>query len=215
MRPAGVSTKRNDWKEWEDRVLKSLYPRTPARHITTLLDRSFAAIKNRAATLGLKKDPDVTNDGRFQKGITPWNKGKNHPSSGRSSETQFKRGSKPANWLPVGSERITKDGYLQRKMTDTGAPNRDFVPVHHLVWIEHTGRKVPRGHALIFKDGNKQNFSITNLELLTRAQLMLRNSITTLPPDVREQVRLVGGFNRRLRRIERDRNSREPTQNIE
>lgn len=97
MRPAGVSTKRNDWKEWEDSVLKSLYPHIPARQLTVLLDRSFAAIKNRAVTLGLKKDPNVPNGGQFSKGITPWNKGKNHPSSGRSSETQFKRGGKPPN----------------------------------------------------------------------------------------------------------------------
>ena len=151
----------------------------------------------------------------IKKGNVPWNKGISHPASGRSAQTQFKKGIKPKNWRPIGSERITKDGYLQRKMTDTGVSRKDFVPVHHLVWLEHTGQPVPKGHALIFKDGNNRNLDISNLELLTRADLMRRNSVHTLPPEIRAQCMVLGGFNRKLRRIERDSNSREPTQNTE
>ncbi len=211
-----MSKTNSPWKEYEDQVMRTLYPNTSNTQLASLLDRSVSAIKNRSNVLKLNKSEAymlrVANETRFSKGLVPWNKGQKFPSTGRSRETQFQKGQRPPNWMPIGSERVTKDGYLQRKMTDTGSSLKDFVPVHHLVWIEHTGQPMPKGHALTFKDGNTRNFDINNLELLSRADLMRRNSITTLPPEVSDQIRLVSGFKRRLRRIERERNSREPTQ---
>lgn len=204
------------WKPYEDQVMRALYPDTANAQLASLLDRSEPAIRNRSVTLGIKKTAAFSERQKhltqFKKGFTPWNKGKKFPGTGRSLETQFQKGHKPSNWKPIGSERISKEGYLQRKMTDTGVTRKDFVPAHHLVWVEHTGQQVPKGYALTFKDGNKTNLNISNLELLSRADLMRRNSIITLPPEVRKQVHLVCGFKRRLRRIQRERNSREPAQ---
>jgi len=169
--------------------------------------------------MGLKKSKAyverINFETRFVKGGKSWNKGKKHPASGRSPETQFKKGARPHNWSPIGTESTIKGDYLTRKVTDTGVSNKDFVPVHHLVWIEHTRQQIPKDHALIFKDGNKRNFDIDNLELITRAELMRRNSIMALPPEISAQARIIGAFNRKLRRIERERNSREPTKNTQ
>lgn len=210
-----MSKTNSPWKEYEDQVMRTLYQNTSNAQLASLLDRSVSAIKNRSNVLKLKKSKAymqrVANETRFSKGLVPWNKGQKFPSTGRSRETQFQKGQKPPNWMPIGSERVTKDGYLQRKMTDTGSSLKDFVPVHHLVWIEHTGQQVPKGHALTFKDGNKRNLDISNLELLSRADLMRRNSVQTLPPEIKAQVHLIAGFNRRLRRIERERNSGQST----
>lgn len=189
-------------------IFKRLYPHTKNSELARRFGCQLHTIKNLAARLNLSKSKEhmqaVAEQTRFEPGHAAWNKGKSYPTTGRAPETQFKKGQKPSNWLPIGSERVTEDGYLQRKMTDTGVSRNDFVQLHHLVWLEQTGQKVPKGHALIFKDGNKRNFEIDNLELLTRADLMRRNSVHTLPPDIKAQCMVLGGFNRKLRRIERE-----------
>lgn len=207
-----MNKERRAWSSWEDTAMTALYPDSSNEQLARLLGRTNSAIKNRANTLGIHKSEEfnkaVNRKTRFSKGQQAWNKGKPHPSSERSRETQFKKGEKPKNWVPIGAERITKEGYLQRKITDTGVTRNDFIPVHHLVWIEHTGRPVPDGYALIFKDGDRRNFAPENLELISRADLMRRNSIHRLPPEVTSQVRVLQGFNRKLRRIERERSDR-------
>jgi hypothetical protein len=121
-------------------------------------------------------------------------------SAGRMPETQFKPGARPHTWKPIGSTRVTNDGYLQRKISDTGYPPRDWVGVHILLWEEAHG-PIPKGHALIFKDRNKGNLCLENFELITRAELMRRNTIHNYPPELVDVIRLGGALKRRLRRI--------------
>ncbi len=54
-------------------------------------------------------------------------------------ETMFKKGQVGTRFMPIGSERINADGYLDRKVSATGYPPRDWVAVHRLLWIEHHG----------------------------------------------------------------------------
>ena len=55
---------------------------------------------------------------------------------------------------------------------------RTWELVHQRVWRAAHGA-VPAGHAVVFKDGDKRNTKLGNLELVTRAELMRRNSIHT------------------------------------
>lgn len=198
----------NRWSRSEEAALTVLYPNLSNSSLAGLFGRSRSSIQHRALILGLKKTEaymkKVRDSTFIKKGDKPWNKGINHPASGRSAQTQFKKGRKPKNWMPIGSERVTEDGYLWRKMTDTGVTKKDFVQVHRLVWAEHTGKPIPKGHAIIFKDGNKRNLDISNLEALSRADLMRRNSVHALPPEIKAQCMVLGGFNRKLRRIKRE-----------
>jgi len=89
------------------------------------------------------------------------------------NKTSFKKGHKPHNWVPIGSERITKDGYVQIKIQE-GKFQKNWRGKHILVWEEHNG-PVPEGHAVIFGDGNNRNFDIDNLILVSRAQLLKLN----------------------------------------
>ena len=100
------------------------------------------------------------------------------------------------NWVPIGSERVSKDGYLQRKLTDTGNI-RDFVAVHHIIWHE-AGRTIPPNHALIFKDGDKTKIELDNLELISRADLMRRNSVHNYGPEIAQLHQLQGVITRRI-----------------
>lgn len=107
--------------------------------------------------------------GRYQPGSTPYTKGKKKYWSG-GEKTQFKKGHRPYNYMPVGSERINGEGYIDIKIAD---PNV-WRAKHLIVWERHNG-PVPKGHAVLFGDGNRMNVDIANLVLVTRTQLAILN----------------------------------------
>ncbi len=122
---------RETWTAEQELVLLRLYPDMPNEVLAARLNKTLQQICSKAYRLGLKKSPEFSKKirqdwgsaTRFKKGNTPWNCGmKGLPARGRSSETQFKKGQKPHTWLPVGSTRVSADGYLQRKISDTGYP---------------------------------------------------------------------------------------------
>lgn len=116
--------------------------------------------------------------GRFEKGHTPFNKGRKGLCQG-GVETQFKKGHKPHNYLPVGSERINGDDYVDIKIAD---PNK-WRGKHLIVWEKHHGRPVPKGHVVLFGDGNRRNFDPNNLILVSRAQLAVLNKNGLIQDD--------------------------------
>lgn len=61
--------------------------------------------------------------GKFRKGQTPHNKGKKMPKEvyEKVKHTMFAKGNVPPNHRPVGSERISKDGYIEVKVAE---PNK-------------------------------------------------------------------------------------------
>ena len=118
--------------------------------------------------------------GRFKPGHVPFNKGKKGISYKGMEATQFKKGHKPWNYRPIGAERITtKDGYLEVKVAD---PNK-WRGKHILIWEAANG-PVPKGHVVIFGDGNKRNFDINNLLLISRAQLVRLNQNKLIQNDI-------------------------------
>lgn len=194
----GAGTRKSErWSAAEERALRRLYATHTAREIGERLGRSRIAIKNKALKLGLGNCVKSHNAGCFKPGLVPWNKGTRYIAGGRSAETRFQPGDKPHTWNPVGHERVSKEGYLLRKVTDTGVTRRDYRPVHHLVWQE-AGREIPPGHALVFRDGDKRNFALGNLELVTRADLMRRNSYHNYGPEIAATVQLRGAIMRQI-----------------
>ena len=51
---------------------------------------------------------------------------------------------------------------------------KTWKPKHRIVWETANG-SVPKGHTIIFADGNRLNISIDNLLMVTRAQLAIMN----------------------------------------
>lgn len=209
---------RRRWTEQELETLRTMYADTKTATLAVLLGRTERAVYMAADTLGLKKSaaylasPEACRLRRgahvgaatqFRPGQEPWNKGTNFTAGGRSAETRFKPGNKPHTWHPLGHERLSKEGYLQRKMADTGCTRKDYVPVHHLVWKD-AGREIPPGHALTFRDGNKRNFALENLELVARADLMRRNSYHNYPKEVAQAIQLRGALNRKINRLTKE-----------
>lgn len=110
--------------------------------------------------------------GKFRKGQTPHNKGKKMPKEvyEKVKHTMFAKGNVPPNHRPVGSERISKDGYIEVKVEE---PNKWRLK-QRVVYEEAKG-KIPEGCPIIFLDGNKRNFDIDNLRCITRSELLYLN----------------------------------------
>jgi hypothetical protein len=129
--------------------------------------------------LGLKSGLNC----EFKKGHSNWNKG----TKGllKPNKTSFKKGQKSHNWVPIGSERITKDGYIQIKIQEVkdGRFQKNWKGKHILIWEEHNG-PLPKGHAIIFGDRNNRNFDINNLILVSRQQLFILNQNNLIQSDV-------------------------------
>jgi hypothetical protein len=196
------------WTAEDDAQLADLYATHKLKDIAQIMGRSISSVANRRVKLGLKRTPEQQakiGNGCFKPGQKPWNTGKKGwKAGGRSAETQFKKGEKPSNtWRPIGAERITKDGLLQRKVSDTGDKRTDWRPVHVLIWEAENGA-VPEGRIVVFKDRDQRNLSHENLEAITRAENMRRNSIDRYPPEYRQAAITLGWFKRRINKVERE-----------
>lgn len=120
--------------------------------------------------------------GRFEKGQVSWNKGKKFP--GRISSTSFKKGNIPNNHRPVGSERVTVDGYIEVKVEEP----RIWKLKHNVVWEKEHG-KIPKGHCVLFKNQDKSDLRIDNLMLVSRSELAKLNKVGALrdtTPEITE-----------------------------
>ena len=118
--------------------------------------------------------------GRFEKGHIPNSKGQKMSKEQyeKCKPTMFKKGHIPKNHREIGSERITKDGYIEIKIKE---PNL-WVLKHRLIYEEHYG-KIPAGYSVIFGDGDKLNCNIDNLILVSRSELLLMNRNKLIKKD--------------------------------
>ena len=114
--------------------------------------------------------------GQFKKGNVPHNKDKKQveymskEAIERTKKTRFKKGNKPKNYRPVGSERITKDGYIEVKVAD---PNK-WETKNKIIYKQYFG-DIPEGHKIIYADGNKLNNDINNLILVSDNEELIMN----------------------------------------
>jgi hypothetical protein len=110
--------------------------------------------------------------GRFVKGGIPWNKGKKMSDEIRAKcePTMFKKGNRPKNILPIGSEVKKKNGYVYIKVADVLRDGyKNWKPKQVVVYENHYNVKVnARTHNVVFLDGDKYNFDINNLMLVSK-----------------------------------------------
>ncbi|PCI47170.1 MAG: HNH endonuclease [Alphaproteobacteria bacterium] len=112
--------------------------------------------------------------GRFVVGRPPANKGKKMPFSANSARTQFKKGhlggKAKEKKKPIGTERITKDGYLEIKIHNNLPLQSRWRAVHLIRW-EDTNSPIPDGHCLKCLDGDRSNTDPNNWTCIPRALL--------------------------------------------
>lgn len=212
-----ITKPRQKWLESQEAIVRKYYANATPQEMSALLDNVFDVrqISHKAKKMGIRKSKAYKNrygldqNGRMKKGHNSWNKGmRGLKMPGRACETQFKKGIIPQNYKPVGSTRVSVDGYVEIKIADP----RTWVLMHREVWKQHHGEYPPPGTAIVFIDGNKQNCDINNLQLLTRQELMQRNSVHNLPKELKDVIRLTGVITRKIneRTKQHQRSARRP-----
>lgn len=216
----GLRRKVHPKQPWTERQLAFLsrhYATMPMTELERRLRHKRNSIYNKAQVLGLERSAEVLSEQgrkvsrhpnsvarRFQKGQTPANKGKRQEefmsAAGieRTKATRFRPGQTPHNTRPVGYERIDKNGYVLVKVEG----ERKMVHKHRHVWQQHYG-PIPNGMLVTFRDGNRQNCDIENLELRSMAD-NARRTVSSETPESRRR-RLEKGKAKRDESIARDR----------
>ena len=104
----------------------------------------------------------------------PANKGKPMPFHPNSAATRFRPGNRSGTALaiykPIGTERLSKEGYLERKINDDMPLRRRWRAVHLINW-EAVNGPLPRGMALKCLDTNRANLDPANWSAIPRALL--------------------------------------------
>lgn len=211
---------RQPWQPEEVEILRRTFAHNPTWKIAQVLGRTHSTVSQKAVALGLSKSKDCLASPasgrlrpgdrrggatRFRKGQESWNKGLKgvtgtHPNSRRTQFPKGHRGGRAAEkYQPIGTVRTSKDGYLEQKIHD-GMPLQSRWRAVHLVRWEAINGPLPKGHALVFRDGDKANTDPENMELVTRAELMARNTLwNRYPREVAEVMQLRGALNRKIK----------------
>lgn len=117
--------------------------------------------------------------GKFDQGQTSWNKGKKIGAHPNSAKCHFKKGGTPPNQVPLWTERVTKDGYIEMKvpLPNPFVPGQDtrFMHKHRYLWEKVNGA-IPEGHALKSLDGDRTNCDPANWEAIPRGMLPRLNN---------------------------------------
>lgn len=212
---------RRSWSEADLRTLREQFADTRTDDLAQVLGRPYSSIAQKAAKLGLRKSAAYLAspaahrlDGlkgmgsRFTPGQEAWNKGLKGVVGVQEAcrATQFKAGScngRAAQLVvPVGSYRVNADGILDQKISDTpGLQTLRWKPVHRLVW-ERANGPVPHGFVVVFLSGRKTTdpelITIDALELITRQELMRRNTVHRYGREIAHVAQLRGAITRQI-----------------
>lgn len=209
---------RKNWTKSELDFLKEIFPDTPTKIIASELNRNYSAIANKAILLGLKKSQDYKDRllveqskqlnehayGRFRKGDVPHNKGKKMTVEMYeiAKKTMFQKGCLPHNtckdWQEVlRKQKSGKQYYMIKLPTE-----RRLIFKHIYIW-EGVNGKVPKGYNIVFKNGDTLNCEYENLECISDAELMSRNTINNYPTEIVKTIIILNKFKNKLKKHER------------
>ena len=169
------------WSEDEIQFLKDNVKGITLKELTRKFNKKFNTNLGESAIANMKNKLRLKSGivgGRFEKGHIPANKGKKGSMGPEQYEkckaTMFKKGNIPANRRPIGSERIDKrDGTILIKVQD-GKLEKNWMGKHRYIYEKVHG-KIPKGHKIIFADGNNRNFDPDNLILVSDAEELIMN----------------------------------------
>lgn len=219
--PRPFKRSRTLWTEEEVNILKEFYPVRKNSEVLAMLlpGRTERQMYNKVQLMGIHKDKafwgqymrDLYNDlseeqleqrrkSQFKKGHSTHNKGVPMPEHVREKlkHTWYQKGHQPKHALYDGAITIRNDkewGQIRYIRVENGK----WIPLHHYVW-QQAGEEVKKGHVIAFKDGDTSNCDISNLEQITRADNMRRNSIVNYGKEFQSLCLTIASFKRRLKK---------------
>lgn len=192
------------WKPHEKELLKQHYADSNIHELMQMLNKTASSIYNQAYLYNLKKSAeyeekrrlfDIENirkntTKRFQKGQTAWNKG--IKGSIPNNVTSFKKGNLPHNTRNEGETRLDKEGYVLVKVS-----HKKWIRKHRLIWEQAHG-EIPKGYVIRIKDGNKENYSLDNMQLITQAENMRLNAMQRFPTELKQAIILLKKLKKKI-----------------
>lgn len=217
-----MAPKKDDWTWQEEAWLRKHYPDMTRFELAGPLGKTPDAVQKKATRMGLRKSAAFRSANpyrterqrteiaktRFKPGHKTWNTGmKGLDMGGRSVDTRFKPGRLPHNHVPVGTIVPATDSrgqytYLKIKIAEP----KTWKFLHTLNW-EAVNGPVPPGHVLIFRDGNRENCAVENLECITRGENSSRNRWkhwNDIPQPLKQAISLKNQLINTLREIKND-----------
>ena len=197
----------HNWSRHEIDYLRSISWGRTRKEITEMFNNHFKLdIPLNSIVATMKRNNIQTGrTGQFEKGNIPYNKGKkmSHEVYEKAKATMFKKGNKPFNYRPIGSERVTKDGYYEVKVADPGV----WKLKQRYIWEQHYGKEVPKDGVIIFLDDDKSNFEIENLKLISRKEslYMNKNKLRFKDRDTTDAAVNIAKLAIKTREMEKDR----------
>lgn len=189
-----------------DLFLKKNYLDLPVNRMAIAVKRSETLVKGRMRQLELVQPRELIEkfklESRIQPGSVSFNKGKKQTdymskaAIRRTMATRFKKGQLPKNTRSDFEITIRKDRrnvkyqYIRVKL---GV----WTPLHRFIW-EMINYPISGKMNLVFKDHDTLNCELKNLELLTDAQLMKRNSYHNYPEPIARTIQLSGALTRQI-----------------
>lgn len=154
-------------------------------------------------------------DAKFQKGHDSEQKGKTWEELGFSKEslenmraTCFKKGNRPHNVVPLGTEKVHEDGYIFVKVAD-GKGNSNWIQKHRFVWEQANG-PIPKGMYIFFKDGDRSNCNLENLALVGgEAKVIAKEMQNNGTDELWDALAMLGRLNNKIGEIKDGRQDKE------
>ena len=205
---------RRFWSDDERKILSEMFADNYTETICKILNRTYRSVCSQSFLMGLKKSDAfmkmelekqaqrLKTSGeayRYQKGNTPVNKGKKMPLDvyKKCKETMFKKGQLPHNSYNYLDEVLRTDKTGKQYWMIKLPNERKLKPKHIWLWETKNG-KVEKGFNVVFKDGNQLNCIVENLECISNAELMQRNTIHRFPAELKSTIRLVNKLKRTI-----------------
>jgi len=169
------------WTAIELETLRLTYFEAPVRIIAKAVGRTVPAVSSRAWAMGLRKGQPIRNRAIGERWKTPA--------------------------APIGAIAEHYGVLKQKVAAEPGAYETNWKRLHILNWEREHG-PVPDGYMLTFRDGDRRNVDLDNLELITNAECLRRNSWNHFPRELREVMALLSELKRAIRKREHEEQDR-------
>lgn len=189
----------------EDQFIEDHYLSLPGGEMERILDRPRGTVRQRMKLLNLVVPSIIMAgfimDASFKKGHKPFNKGikqsKWMSKSGIQNirKTQYQKGNRP--WHTHNPFEIVKWEKDGREYLIIYLDVNKRMPLQRYIWEQEHG-VIPKGYNIIFKDRNTFNCNLNNLELVSNADLLIRNSAHRFGPEIFKIIQLRGALNRQI-----------------
>lgn len=159
--------------------MKDNYAKLGRKGLTDALNAKFNTEFKQSQIVGYVKNNKINSGrtGHYQKGVPSWSKGTKGVIKANSGS--FKKGLVPHNVKPIGSERVSVDGYIEIKVKGSKA----WKLKHRIVYEQHFGKLKP-GDVVRFKDDDQLNLEPGNLIKLSRAEHHFLNKLGYSKADI-------------------------------